>query len=113
MALLTVRSINVSGAAINRSAVTASDTISGDQLGNDGVVLDVNNANAGTCTVTVVDPGATPSGNPAASTGRVISIPTGGQRQILVPAASVNPSTGVATITYSPTSSVTAEAYRY
>lgn len=115
MALLTVRTITASGAAVARTAVAASDTISGNDIADRGVILDVNNASAGSINVTVGDPGQTPAGNPASGTpaGRVIAVPAGGQRQIYIGPKNVDPATGVVTITYSAQTSVTAEAYRY
>lgn len=115
MALLSVRTITTTGAAINRSAVAASDTIDGGQIGHRGVVLDVNNASGGSINVTISDPGFTPAGNPASGTpaGKVTAVPAGAQRQIWIGPGNVDPATGVATITYSAQTSVTAEAYRY
>lgn len=115
MALLTVRTITAAGAAVARTAVSASDTIDGGAIGDRGVVLDVNNGSGGSINVTVGDPGLTPAGNPASGSpaGRVIAVPAGQQRQIYIGPKNVDPSTGVATITYSATTSVTAEAYRY
>lgn len=115
MALLTVRTISAAGSAVSRSAVAASDTISGSDIAERGVVLDVNNASGGSINVTIGDPGQTPAGNPATGTpaGRVVAVPAGAQRQIYVGPRNVDPSTGVATVTYSAQTSVTAEAYRY
>ena len=115
MALLAVRTITAAGAAITRSAVSASDTIDGGQIGDRGVVLDVNNGSGSSINVTIGDPGLTPAGNAAAGSpaGRVVAVPAGAQRQIYVGPKNVDPSTGVATITYSATTTVTAEAYRY
>lgn len=113
MALLTVNTITSAGVTTGLAAVSASDTISGNDIGSDGIFLDVNNANAGTLTVTVSDPGTTPAGNPASGSATTITLATGTRKRIFVGPKNVNPSTGVATITYSPTSSVTAEAVRY
>jgi hypothetical protein len=115
VALLSVRTITVTGAAVARSAVAASDTIDGGAIGDRGVILDVNNASGGSINVTIGDPGQTPAGNAAAGSpaGRVVAVPAGAQRQIYVGPKNVDPATGVVTITYSATTSVTAEAYRY
>jgi hypothetical protein len=113
MALLTVSTITGAGAVTNLAAVSASDTISASDIGTRGVLLDVNNANAGTLTVTVSDPGTTDAGNPAAGAATTITLTTGTRKRIYVGPFNVNLSTGVATITYSPTSSVTAEAFRF
>lgn len=115
MALLTVRSITAAGAAIARAAVSSSDTIDGSAIGDRGLVLDVNNASGGSINVTIGDPGTTPAGNPASGTpaGRVVAVPAASQRQIFVGPRNVDPATGVATVSYSATTSVTAEVYRY
>jgi hypothetical protein len=113
MTALTVRTVTVTAAAINRTAVAASDTITGDQIGPNGVIYDVNNAGGSTDNITVSDPGATPAGNPASGAATSYSVAAGAQRQLLITKANVNPATGVATITHSFTTSVTAEAYKH
>lgn len=115
MALLTVRSIVATGAAIARSAVAASDTIAGSVIADRGVVLDVSNASGSSINVTISDPGTTPAGNPASGSpaGRVVAVGAGAQKQIFVGPKNVDPATGFATITYSAQATVTAEAYRY
>jgi hypothetical protein len=79
------------------------------------VILDVNNASGGSINVTVGDPGTTPAGNPASGSpaGRVVAVPAGAQRDIYISPRNVDPSTGVVTVTYSSTTSVTAECTRY
>lgn len=115
MALLTVRTFSALGGAIARIAVNASDTISGGDIGDRGVILDVNNGAGSPINVTISDPGTTPAGNPASGSpaGRVIAVPNGQQRDIYIGPRNVDPSTGVATITYSSTTTVTAESTRY
>lgn len=115
MALLSVRTFSPTGGAISRIAVNSSDTIDGGQIGDRGVVLDVNNASGSSINVTIGDPGTTPAGNAAAGSpaGRVIAVPAGTQRDIYVGPRNVDPSSGVATITYSAVTSVTAEVTRY
>lgn len=106
MALLSAQSIVKAGLAPVYSAVSASDTIApvpGSQL-----FLHVKNANAGACTVTLVDGGKTPAGSSAASP--TVSVPaTTGDRMIgPLPRSMVDSSTGLITVTYSVTASVTA-----
>lgn len=115
MALLSVRTFSASGGAISRVAVNTTDTISGDAIGDRGVILDVNNASGGSINVTIGDPGTTPAGNAAAGSpaGRVVAVPAGQQRDIYISPRNVDPATGVVTITYSSATSVTAEATRY
>lgn len=115
MALLTVASVPATGNTPNLSAVNASDTISGSDVGDRGVILHVTNGGGGSINVTVSDPGTTPAGNVAAGTpaGTVVAVANGTGKRIYVGPRNVNPATGVATITYSGTTSVTAEAYRY
>jgi hypothetical protein len=115
MALLTVRTFQAAGGAIARIAVNSTDTISGSDIGDRGVILDVNNASGGSINVTVGDPGTTPAGNAASGSpaGRVVAVPAGAQRDIYISPRNVDPATGVATITYSSTTSVTAECTRY
>ena len=108
MALLTAQAIVRAGLAPAFTAVNASDTITAD---GSTYVLHVKNANAGACTVTLDDAGATPGGSGA--TDPTVTVPaTTGERLIYIPNALVNPATGVITVSYSPTASVTAALYR-
>lgn len=83
-----------------RSA-SASDTVPG------GVVLDVRNANAGTLTVTIVTPQVIRGD--LAVTDRTVSILTTANKYIFIPntEAYVDQSTGLVTVQFSPTASVT------
>lgn len=115
MALLTVRSQLAAGSGRTLAAVNSSDTISGSDIGDRGVILDVNNGGGGSITAIISDPGTTPAGNVAAGSpaGVVVTIGAGLQRDIFIGPKNVNPATGVATITYSGTTTVTAEVTRY
>jgi len=107
MALITAQSVVATGLAPVYSTPTASDTF----LPDDGLVLHVKNANASATNVTVVDGGATAAGNPG--TAAAVSVPaTTGDRMIAVSRAAVNPATGLITVTYSVTASVTAALIR-
>lgn len=91
------------------AAVASSDTIAAADIGSRGALLRV--ITAGTATnVTVADPGATAAGN--AGTPTAVAVGTTAAKMIYIPPAAVNPSTQVATVTYSATSSVTCELYR-
>lgn len=108
MALLTPQAIVRAGLAPAFSAVNATDTITAD---GSTFVLHVKNANAGACTVTLDDAATTPSGS--SPTDPTVTVPaTTGERLIYIPNSMVNPATGVISVSYSPTASVTAALYR-
>lgn len=91
------------------AAVASSDTIAAADVGSRGALLRV--ITAGTATnVTVSDPGATPAGN--AGTPVAVAVGTTATKMVYIPPSAVNASTGVATVAYSATSSVTCELYR-
>jgi len=107
MALLSAQTIVLTGLQPVYTAVNASDTITPD----DGLFLHVKNANAAACTVTLDDAGTTPGGSAAADPTVVVPATTG-DRMIPIPRAFVNPATGLITVTYSVTASVTAALVR-
>ncbi|GIG63609.1 hypothetical protein Lfu02_79810 [Longispora fulva] len=111
MALLVVSAVPAAGRAINFLPVSISDTVAAVDIADRGVVLHVRNGAAAPITVTVSDPGRTPAGN--APTVPTVSVPASGERQVLVTRANVDPATGLATVTYSSATTVTADAYRY
>lgn len=103
MALLTVQQITISGLTPIYSAVSASDTISAE--GGDILWLHVKNANAAVDNVTVVVPGVY-LGVPLADIS--VQVPaTTGDKMILIPAAAMDPATGLITVQHSATASVT------
>lgn len=106
MALLTVQQIASPKLAATYSAVNATDTVPN----IDDVFLHIKNANAGTVTVTLTDPGKTPAGSSA--TNPTTTLATGTEAFIPINQNLMDPSTGVATVGYSPTSSVTAALLR-
>jgi uncharacterized membrane protein len=108
MALLTQQQVVIAGLQPVYSAVNASDTITPDE----DLFLHVKNANAGTCTVTLTDNSKTPGGSSA--TNPTVSVPaTTGDRMIgPIPAVFQSTSTGLITVAYSVTSSVTAALLR-
>lgn len=108
MALLTAQQIPITGLTPVYSAVSASDTIAPD--GNDNLFLHVKNANAGADTVTVVVPGTYLG---VALADLTVSVPaTTGDRMIPIPAAAMDPATGLVTVTHSVTASVTQGLFR-
>ena len=107
MALLTAQVITKAGLQPVYTAVNASDTITPDN----NLFLHVKNTNAAACTVTLDDGGSTPGGS-AATDPTVVVPATTGDRMIAIPASFVNPATGLITVTYSVTASVTAALVR-
>lgn len=107
MALLSAQAVTKAGLQPVYTAVNASDTITPDN----NLFLHVKNAGGSACTVTLDDGGVTPGGsNP---TDPTVTVPaTTGDRMIAIPYNFVNPTTGLITVTYSPTTSVTAALLR-
>ncbi|WP_432050313.1 hypothetical protein [Verrucosispora sp. NA02020] len=111
MALLTATSVP-GGTAVNVTPVAANstDTISASDVGMHGALLVINNGGGSSITATLSDPGTTRVGNAGTVTAQ--TIPAGQRRWLRVLPGHVNPATGVATVTYSGTTSVTAELVR-
>ena len=105
MALIAVQQITAAGLTPVLSAANLTDTV---VVTNNLVHLQVANASGGAITVSISDPGATPSGN--AGTVVPVSVGAGTTKLIPIPLTAVSPATGVATITYSAVTSVTAGA---
>lgn len=107
MALLTVQTIARAGVAPTLNAVSASDTFA-----NDGrTYIDVNNGGATSLTVTIVTP-ATVDG--LAIDDRTVTI-AAGQRRVIgpFPKATYNhPTTGLVTVNFSATASITCAVLR-
>lgn len=111
MAALTSVSITTAGGTPSPTAVASSDTIAAAQFGPSGCILRVINAGGSPDSVTVSDPTLTGLGN--AGTPAAVSVPaTTGVRMIFIPLAAINPSTQVATVNHSFTTTVTCELYR-
>jgi len=111
MALVVTQSIVAAGTTPAAITPTASpDTIADASFGPTGIVMRV--ITTGTATnVAVLDPGATPQGNPGTVTP--VAAPATGVRMVFVPRASVAPGTGLATVTFSGAlTGVTYELYR-
>lgn len=111
MAALTSQSLS-SAALTTPSAFTpsASDTIAEAQFGANGCLLRV--ITTGTLTnVSIADPGVTALGN--AGTSASLATPATGVRMLQIPRSAINPTTGLATVTFSGAlTGVTAELYR-
>lgn len=110
MALQASQSVVTTGTTPVAITPTASDTIAASSFGVNGVLMRV--ITTGTSTnVSVLDPGATPSSNPGTVTP--VAAPSTGVRMILIPLSAINPSTGLATVTFSGAlTGVTYELYR-
>jgi hypothetical protein len=88
----------------------SSDTIAVSP-GDDRVFLHVKNANASACVVTFTDSGKTPAGSSA--TNPTVSVPANtGDKMIPVHPSLSDPATGLVTVGFSVTSSVTVAAIR-
>lgn len=90
------------------AAVSSSDTLTASDIGTNGVILLVTNGGGGSINVTVSDPGATAVGNSGTAAAQAVANGTTGRFRILP--GNVSVSTGLATVTYSGTTSVTYEA---
>lgn len=105
MALLPTTVVPLAGQRFDNllTAVSASDTM---ETGA-GVYLIVKNANAGACTVTLATPG-TVDGDLAVADRVVTVVATVGYTIIPITSTYRDPATGLATVTFSPTATVTA-----
>lgn len=97
MALQVSQSVTTTAAAPVPITPSASETITESSFGPTGVLIRVITTGTAT-TVTVTDPGVTPSNNPGTATGQVM--PATGTREFFIPRSALN-SSGVATVTFS------------
>lgn len=106
MALLSVQQIGAPSTP-TYTAVAASDTVVADPA---GLILHIKNGGGSSDTVTLTDPGLTPSGSVA--TNPSFSVPaTTGDRMYRLPSSLQN-SSGIITISHSFTTSVTCAVFR-
>lgn len=110
MALLTAVSVTAAATTVAGAAVSASDTIAAADVGVNGCLLNVTNGSGGSINVSLLDPNTTAIGN--AGTVVVQAVANSADRWFRISPAHVNPATGVATVTYSGTSSVTYKLIR-
>lgn len=111
MALLPTQQITSAGLTLATTAASAGgDTLAPASLADDRTLLYVDNGGASAVTVTVADPGKTPAGNSGTAPG--ISVAAGAAAYIPIAPGSINPATGLASITYSGVTSVTVAALR-
>lgn len=111
MALITVTAVpGQTKVAITGTAVASSDTVSANDIGDRGVLLEVINGSGGSINVTISDPNSTAVGNPGTTSAQAVANATSGYFRILP--QHVNPATGFATVAYSATTSITYKAVR-
>lgn len=110
MAALTSTSLTLAGVTASGAAVASTDTIAAAQFGPNGVILRVINGGGSSDTVTITDPTTTSLGS--AATNPTVAVANGVTKSILIPRSAINPSTGLATVAHSFTTSVTYELYR-
>lgn len=107
MALLSIQNIGaLGGVTPSYAAVAASDTVAGGQ----GVFLHVKNANAGAVNVVIATP-ETVDGDLDVE-DRTVVVAAGAEAMIPVQSRYNDRTTGLATVTCSPTASVTVGAFR-
>lgn len=94
------------GTVCTGTAVSASDTINGNDV-NNGCMLIVTCAGTG-ANVTLTDPGRTPAGNTGTQGAQAVSINTSRAWGPAVLKNFIDPATNLVTVTYSATTNVTA-----
>lgn len=92
------------------TAVSSSDTLTASDLGTNGVLLQVINGGGGSINVTISDPGTTAVGNVGTTAAQAVANGTDGWFRILPQHAALV--SGLATVAYSGTTSVTYKAFR-
>lgn len=111
MALITVSSVpGQTATAVAGAAVASSDTISASDIGTTGVLLNVINGSGSSINVTIADPNTTAVGNAGTTTAQPVA--NGSDRWFRILPGHVNPTTGVATVNYSATTTVTYKAIK-
>jgi hypothetical protein len=106
MTLLTAQTVVKAGITPTYSAVNSTDTIT--PVRGASLFLHVKNANASACTVTLVDSSVTPAGSAATNPTVTVPADTGDKMIGPLPHALAAAATGLISVTYSVTSSVTA-----
>lgn len=110
MALLTAVSVLTTATTATAAAVSTSDTIAAADIGVNGALLNVINGAGAPINVTLVDPGRTPAANTTTAPAQAVA--NGTDRWFLVTANHVDPSSGVATVTFSSATSITYKLLR-
>lgn len=105
MALLTATRPTAAGVVWSPAAVSSSDTISANDLGQLGAYLVIINGNASPDTVGRSDAGLTPAGGTAAAFTNTV---TNGTTEVMyISPRAADPATGFVTITHTVTATVT------
>lgn len=110
MALLTAVSVVSAATTVTAAPVSSSDTIAAADIGVNGALLNVINGSGSPINVTLSDPGITDVGNAGTTTPQAVANST--DRWFRLSPFHVNPATGVATVTYSATTTVTYKLIR-
>lgn len=110
MALLTAVSVTPAATTVTAAAVSSSDTIAASDIGVNGALLNVINGSGASINVTLSDPGTTDVGNAGTTTPQAVA--AGADRWFRLTPFHVNPATGVATVSYSATTTVTYKLIR-
>lgn len=111
MALQASQTVVTTGTTPSALTPSASETIADSSFGAEGVYARVITTGTAT-TVSVQDPGLTPSGNAGTVVGVVC--PSTGIRMILIPRSAISSATNLATVLFSGAlTGVTYEIYRY
>lgn len=101
-----MQSVSATGLNPTYAAPNATEQI----VPNDRMFLHVKNTSGASITVTLVDPGLTPSGS--AATNPTISVPAAGERMIFINPSLMSPVSGTIQVNFSATASVTAALIR-
>jgi len=104
MAALTITTVTDEGVTGTYAAMSASDTIDANALGDYGVLLV--KGGAANSTVTITDNSLAPTGNAAVSDSKLVPLTTG-HECFRIRRALQNPATGLITVTNSAPTSVT------
>lgn len=105
MALMTAVRPTADGTLTPPNAVSASDTISANDLGSRGAYLLVTNGGGSPINVTISDASRTPAGNAATTAAKAVA--NGTTRSFYISPAAVDFTTNVVTVAFSGTTSVT------
>lgn len=110
MALLTATSVTTTATNVAGAAAGTSNTISGDDIGTHGALLNIINGAGAPITVTLEDPGTTAVGNGGTEAAQSVTNAT--DRWFKITPNHVDPATGLATVTLSSATTITYKLIR-